>query len=305
MTTINVDELIRQAERLRIIASRRANESFVGQYQTSFRGQGIEFVDVREYSPGDDIRFIDWNVSARTQVPHIKQFREERERTVTFLVDVSRSMIFGTQRLSKRQLAFEVAALLMLSANRGQDKVGMVAYTDVGTTALPARRGLSHITHAIRLLVEAKSSSAGNSFDEVEEDTGGLDAAMNTVLQRAHRRGVIFMIGDFLDPIDERLLSILASRHDVVAIRCIDPRELVLTPLGIACVVDPETGLEYEVDLSARVVKRFNQAAAHHAAQLKEMFRRRQIEYTVLQAGDDYLPPLTELFRRHEHLHRR
>ena len=270
--------------RLRILSSRRVTSLFAGEYRSAFRGRGIEFEEVREYQPGDDIRAIDWNVTARSGRPFVKQFVEEREMTVMILLDQSPSLDWPTPRGAKSRVAAEICALLAFAAVRSNDRVGLMTFSDRIERYLPPAKGPRQ---AQRLIAEMQKAPGGQGTD--------LAAALNT-LERVQRRAcILVIISDFLAA-DFRLpLLAAARRHDVVAVSVTDPADAQLPDVGLLEVSDPETGARRLVDTrDAKVRAAYQQHAARRRADLGQLFAAAGIEH--LQVATDF-PPVQALTR--------
>src|SRR5499426_903559 len=246
-------EQLKAVRKIQIRTSHLVTDLFGGQYQSVFKGRGMEFAEVRLYQPGDDVRTIDWNVTARTGVPHVKRFMEERELTVMLLVDASASTRFGSVRQLKSTLAAELAAVLAFSAITNNDKVGLVMFTDRVELALPPRKGTHHVLRVIREILSARPTGRGTD----------LPGALEHLERVTSRRCVTFVVSDFLDRQWERALRIAARRHDVIAVVLDDPRERELPAVGLVELEEAETGERYVVDTgSATVRAAFAQTAA-------------------------------------------
>ncbi len=281
-------ELLRRVRRLEIRTRRLVDESLAGSYHSVFRGRGMEFAEVREYEPGDDVRTIDWNVSARMGHPFVKKFTEERELTVVLAVDVSGSERFGTGPSTKAGLATEVAALLAFSAIRNNDRVGLLLFTDRVETFVPPRKGREHALRVLRDLVAADPKGRGTD----------IAAALQYLRNVVPKRAVVFLLSDFQDEGFERTLRTVARKHDVVAIAVADPRESVLPRTGLVAVEDPETGERGVVDSSSAAVRRaYAEAAARFRERLLETVRRAGVDVLELSTGEDYERPLVRFFR--------
>lgn len=285
------EELMRQVRRLEIATSRAVNEAFAGEYQSAFRGRGMEFDEVREYQPGDDVRTIDWNVTARAGRPFVKRFVEERELNVVLAVDVSASGAFGTVERLKRETATELAAVLGFAATRKNDKVSLSAFSDRVELFLPPRKGRRHVLRVIRELVNLEPTRSGTS----------IAAALDHLAHVLNKRSVVFLISDFLDDGYETPLRLLNRRHDVVALRIVDPREESLPPVGLIDVIDAERGRVVTIDAgSSRVRRRFAIAAMERAATFESSMRRLGVDYATITTGRPYTHELIRLFRRRE-----
>ena len=284
---MQVSEILKKVQRIQIVANRTVNDLFAGHYRSVFRGRGMEFDEVREYQPGDDIRTIDWNVTARTGDCFIKRFCEERELTVLFVVDVSASGIFGTVRQSKLDLVIEIAAMLMFSALKNNDKVGLITFCDDVVDFLPPRKGKSHVLRLIRQLVDVHPVSR-------ETDMGRALEFMNRVQKR---RAVVFLISDFLGPESQRTLAIANGRHDLTAITVTDPRETELPDVGFITLRDAETGQVIELDTRhPRVRRLFKERAASRQDLLSQRLKKIGVDQLAVNTRDDYLVDLRRFF---------
>lgn len=291
-----VMEKVRQIE---IRTRRLVDESMGGHYHSVFRGRGIDFDSVREYVPGDEVRTIDWNVTARAGRPFVKQFREERELVVWILVDVSASGDFGSGATTKRELAAELACVLALSAVRNNDKVGLLMFSDRIEARVPPAKGRSHVMRVVREILACQPEGRGTD----------VAAALDVVGVEALRRAVVFVISDFELPDDggaalaklERAARPVGARHDVVAFEVRDPRERSLPNLGLVTVEDAETGEVVTLDTGRRRVReRFAELAAQRDASMRRALRRVRVETLPLDATRPYLPELLGFFESRE-----
>ena len=282
-------EVLKKVRRLQIAAGRRVDESLAGQYRSVFRGGGIEFDEVREYLAGDDVRSIDWNVTARAGRPFIKRYVEERERRLVLVVDLSGSQRFGTRVSLKADLAAEVAALLAAAAIKTNDKVGLVAFTDTIERFVPARRGERHAIRVIRDILGFEPKSTGTDL------AGTLEEVARTV-----RRGAILVvISDFIAQGFEEAFRRVSKRHDLIAVRVIDPREEDLPDVGLIRVTDLESGADDEIDSSdAGVRAAWAARSKGRRAALESLARGCAADYVELRTGEDYVEPLRRLFAR-------
>ena len=291
-----VRELLSKVRRIEIRTRQAVDELFAGAYHSVFRGRGIEFDEVREYVPGDDVRAIDWHVTARLNAPYVKQFVEERELNVALLVDLSGSGDFGSVGRSKNELAAELAGLLAFSAIRNGDRVSLLLFTDREELHLPPRKGRRQALRLIRELLAAERTSRGTNIRH----------ALDTHLRAAKRRGIVFLISDFLDTGFEPSLRLAGLRHDVIAVRLLDPREAELPPLSWATFEDAETG-EIRATGPWGKGRRRAFAAARQALheESRRTIRRAGVDLIDLRTDQDYLPPLIQFFRRRaRHPHR-
>lgn len=285
-------ELARKVRELQISARHTVTEVFAGEYASAFKGRGMEFSEVREYQPGDEIRTIDWNVTARAGKPYVKRFTEERELSVMLMVDLSASGDFGTQTHTRRALAVEVAAVLAFAAARQGDRVGLLLFTDHVELYLPPTKGGRHALRLVRELL---------AFEPTGRRTSLLPAAEHFV-KLATRRSTVFIVSDFaIDDLDDAL-SALGSRHDVVGLRVIDPRDMELVPAGVVDVIDPETGTRTTLDTSSKSVQAaWREHATDHAARVATTLRGSGADLSDLWTDRDYVPELIRLFKRREH----
>jgi uncharacterized protein (DUF58 family) len=282
--------------RLEIRTRRMVNDSLAGSYHSVFKGRGMDFDEVREYSPGDEVRTIDWNVTARAGRPFVKKFTEERELTIFLLVDISASGNFGSGSMSKRDLAAELASVLAFSAIRNSDKVGLLLFTDQIETYLPPKKGRRHVLRVVRDILYHTRRSTGT--DAVK--------ALDIVNRLLHRRAVVFLISDFEtahDPIATRVelrraMRRTNRRHDLIAVHVEDPREKELPDVGIVALEDAESGEVIELDTaSAAVRKRFKEVSAERGRQLLSDFRSEGIDTLQLQTDAPYMPALQRFFK--------
>jgi uncharacterized protein (DUF58 family) len=282
-------EILRKIRRLELRTRRLVESSFAGQYQSVFKGRGMNFEEVRPYSPGDEIRAIDWNVTARTGEPFIKKFTEEREMTVMIILDVSASGNFGSVRESKRELAAEVAAILAFSAIHNNDKVGLLLFSDRVELFIPPKKGRHHILRLIREMLYFEPKGRGT-------DLAGALEYMNKLITR---RAVVFVISDFFTGDFTRPLTVSARRHDMVALPIVDPAEEELPDVGVILLEDPETGEQIEVNTSRSAITRnYSELSALRTKELNSMFGSRGIDMVSLRTDKDYLPVLRNFFDR-------
>lgn len=284
------NELISKIRRIEITTRKLVNDSFAGEYHSVFKGLGMEFNEVRQYYPGDDVRNIDWNVTARTGEPHIKSYAEERELTVMLVVDASRSGDFGTKNRFKRELAAELAAVMSFAATTNNDKVGLLVFTDRVELLIPPRKGRSHVLRMVRDLLVFQPEGTGTDIRLA------LDA-INLLLKR---KSIIFVISDFLaDPESYRQAMFVTSRrHDVVVFDLHDPMERQIADVGIVALEDAETGEMQWVDTSSAVWRReFAQRIDRFEADKEDVFRGAGIDRIDVTTDKDYVTELTTFFR--------
>jgi len=280
-------ELIGQVHRLEIKTRRLVNEIFSGQYGSVFRGMGMEFAEVREYVPGDEIRWIDWNVTARTGHPYVKKFVAEREMTVMLMVDGSASLRFGTAQKWKSEVAAEVAAVLGFSAIRNNDKVGLCLFSDRVEKFIRPQKGRSHTLRLIRDVLEFSPERVATKTDDALR-------YLNRVLKR---KAVVFLLSDFYQ-VDEKLLAVTAKRHDLIALQICDPRETSLPDAGLIELRDAESGESRCVDTSDRTVRRrFEESARARQKNLEALMTRHGIDHIVLKTDRSFVIPLLHFFQ--------
>lgn len=282
-------ELFRQIRRLEI-RTRGLVDSFMGgEYHSAFKGRGMSFAEVRPYQIGDDVRTIDWNVSARLGTPFVKVFEEEREQTVLLVVDVSASEQFGTRRRTKRELAAEVCALVGFSAAQNSDRIGLTLFAGEVERVVPPRKGRTHVLRLVRDLYVHEPRTRGT-------DVG---AALEHAARILKRRAVVLVLSDFLADGYDRALRALASRHDVVALHLLDPAEEALPPVGLLTLVDAETGRPYTVDTSSRRARaRYAEQATARMLAARAAFKAARVDVVPLRTDEDHVAALETFFRR-------
>ncbi|MBK8014377.1 MAG: DUF58 domain-containing protein [Deltaproteobacteria bacterium] len=281
-------DILRAVRRIEIATRRAVNSELAGRYHSVFKGQGMAFSEVRPYAPGDDIRHIDWNVTARHQKLFVKQFVEEREQTVMLLVDLSASGMFGTRRRTKRRLLAEVSGLLAFSAISNNDRVGLLLFSEETELFVPPRKGRKHVLRVVREIIEAEPAKPGTN----------IGAALAYLSRVQKRRAVTFLLSDFLDDGFDAPLKVALARHDVIAMRVTDPAELDLPNLGIVEVVDLESGETAVVDSASdrvRAAYSTQRRAAREAA--KKRLSRVDCDLVELSTDQDYVAPLVSFFR--------
>jgi uncharacterized protein (DUF58 family) len=288
MTPESIEEIMRRVHLLEIKARRLARETFSGEYQSSFKGSGLDFEDYREYQHGDETRFIDWNVTARKDHPYIRTFREERELSVILAVDVSGSSLYGSSNLSKRELAAELAAVLAFSANINGDKTGLLLFANEPVFYLPPAKGNKHVLRMIREILAA----------DPENPTTSIPAASDFLIHTVKRKAVVFLISDFLAYDLQKPLSALANKHDTIALRVTDPLEKKLPRVGRVTLTDPETGVQSDVNTNnANVRMAFSKLSRRHREGMAKIFKQNGIDHLELSTTGDYLPHLHRLFK--------
>ena len=284
-------ELAKKIRLIQIHTSKAVNDVLAGEYHSVFKGRGMEFDEVREYAPGDDIRTIDWNVTARTGHPYVKRFVEERELTVLFVVDLSASGSFGTREQLKNEVAAELCALLAFSAIKNNDKVGLLVFTDQVELYIPPKKGVSHVLRVIRDLLNAQPRRSRTDITQALDFLGRV----------THRRAVVFLVSDFQAAGYQKRLRIAARRHDLIAVSLSDPREATLPAAGLIELEDAETGESVVVDSSNPAVRRSYEALTrarcdHLAASLRSM----GVDQIPVVTGEDYVLDLLKFFRLRE-----
>jgi len=282
------------AKRIRLIeitTSRAVNDVLAGEYHSVFKGRGMEFDEVREYAPGDEIRTIDWNVTARMGRPFVKRFVEERELTVLLAVDLSGSGAFGTGKRFKNETAAELSALLAFSAIKNNDKVGLLLFTDRIEKFIPPKKGSSHVLRLVGELLRAQPEGKGTDVGQALDYLGRV----------SHRRSIVFLISDFLDEGYDKPLRVVARRHDLVALSVTDPRERELPPVGLIELEDAETGRRMTFDSSsARSRAQYAELADRRRANRRDLFRATGVDEIEVSPNDDYVRDLMLFFKRRE-----
>lgn len=284
-------ELIKQVRQIEIRTKGLVNQVLSGEYHSVFKGRGMEFSEVREYQFGDDIRNIDWNVTARFGHPFIKIFEEERELTVMLLVDLSGSLIFGTVEKTKQQVAAELSAILAFSALKNNDKVGLILFTDKIEKFVPPRKGRSHVLRIIREVL---------SF-EPEGKSTNLRTALEYLNSTIKKRSIVFLLSDFMDSGYEKILRIIGKKHDLIGIVLNDKREVEIPKMGLVKLSDAETGEERWVDTSStKVQNRLKEVRRNMIEKRKSLFISSRLDSIEVQTGEEYVKPLVQFFRLRE-----
>ncbi len=290
MNTPDHKELLKKVRRIQITTKHAVNDVFAGQYHSTFKGRGMEFDEVREYVPGDDIRSIDWNVTARTGAPHIKKFVEEREMTVMLVVDVSASNLFGSGAQMKRDLAAEVAAVLAFSAIRNNDRIGLILFAENVEKYIPPKKGTRHVLRLVREMLAHKPQGKGTN----------IAPALNYLNHVSTRKNVTFLISDFMFS-DEyaQLLKVTARRHDFISVVIGDKREVAWPDVGLIQWRDAETGHEILVDTSSRQVREMLALEQTRRAEaIDDLHRKAGIDTIRLFAGETYDKQFIKFFRQ-------
>ena len=284
-------DLARKIHAIEIYTTRIVNDVLAGEYESAFKGRGMEFDEVREYQIGDDVRSIDWNVTARAGRPFIKKYREERELTVIFLVDLSASGNFGSIGQTKNELAAEICALLAFAAIRNNDKVGLIVFTDQVEMFIPPGKGVRHVLRVIREILSFRPGRTGTD----------LGAALDYLGRVQSRTAVVFLISDFQADGFERSLRVVGRKHDLIALCVSDRRESSLPDVGLMELEDAETGETVLIDTGSREVReRFDDLSARQTAALSELFRSAGIDRIHIRTGTAYLREVLDFFRRRE-----
>jgi uncharacterized protein (DUF58 family) len=284
-------EIFKKVRKIEIKTRGLSNQIFSGQYHSIFKGRGMAFSEVREYQFGDDIRSIDWNVTARFNHPYVKIFEEERELTVMLLIDVSGSNEFGTKGSLKEDMITEIAAVLAFSAIQNNDKVGVIFFSNKIEKFIPPKKGTSHILRIIRELVDFKTENQETNIAE------SLKFLTNAIKKKC----TIFILSDFLDTGFEEAIQIANNKHDVIAIRIYDPREIELPDIGLAKFKDAETGQNIWVDTSSAMMQKvYHDWFENTEKYLKRVFMKSGVDVAKIRTDEDYVKPLINLFKRRE-----
>jgi uncharacterized protein (DUF58 family) len=300
-------EILKKVRQVEIRSRKFVDESLVGSYHSVFKGQGMDFAEVREYQAGDDVRSIDWNVTARMDRPFIKLFEEERELTLMLLVDISASGDFGSVQQTKRELAAELASVLAFSATRNSDKVGLILFTDTIEKVIMPKKGRSHVLRVIREILFARPQHRGTD----------IPGALQTLNRILHRKAVCFLLSDFLTedaqawirPAStgasagelQKILALTGKRHDLIAVELHDPREQTLPPVGWVVLEDSETGQQVEVNTSdSRVQALYQRQNAQRLEQLERDCRKAGIDHLRLTTDEPYMTELRSFFAKRE-----
>ena len=287
------EQVMREVRRIEITTRHLVRDIVAGEYSNAFRGRGVEFAEVREYQPGDDVRTIDWNVTARLGSAYVKRYLEERELTVGFVVDFSASKLFGSRLRTKGDLAVEVCAVLALAAARNNDRVGALFFTDRIEHLVTPRKGRRHVLRILSDLLSFQPAGQGTN----------LTAALEQLEPIHRRRSVLFIVSDFLTTGYGPALSRLARKHDVVAVHLVDPRERALPDIGLTVLKDPESGAWRYVDTSSRSVReQFRERVTAFDANLESTVRERGADLIRLHTDQSYAEPLLAFFRRRERM---
>ncbi len=284
-------EILKQVRQIELRTRGLVNHVFSGEYHSVFKGRGMEFSEVREYQFGDDIRNIDWNVTARFGHPFIKIFEEERELTVMLLIDLSGSLIFGSVEKTKQQVAAEISAILAFSAMKNNDKVGMILFTDKIEKFVPPRKGKTHVLRIIREVL---------SFEPTGKTTN-IKGALEYLNNAIKKRSIVFLLSDFMDDGYSRILRIIGKKHDLVGIVLSDEREDTLPKIGLVKLSDTETGQQRWIDTSdSRVQRQLRKIKTEKLEKRKALFVTSRLDSIEVQTGQDYVKPLVQFFKMRE-----
>lgn len=283
-------ELLAALRKIEITSTRLANEQQLsGNYKSVIKGQGLAFQEVRQYQPGDDVRAIDWNVSARMTDPYIKVFAEEREMTVMLVVDVSQSGLFGSAKMNKRRLSTEVAAVCAFSAIAHNDRVGLIAMSDEVEKVVPPQKGRKHGMRVLREILETEPERRGTD----------LNCGLETLMRVAKRRTVTFVLSDFFASGYERTLALAAAKHDLIPVVLTDPRDAELPDVGLASFEDLETGEECLIDTSSAAVREhYHSEVLRMREEQSRVFKKLALDHAVVSTAEPYMPALRALFAR-------
>lgn len=282
---------MKQVAQIRVVTSRLVDEQLAGEYHSVFKGRGLEFEEVREYSMGDDVRSIDWNVTARMGHPFVKRYCEERELTIIFLVDISGSQCFGSGQRTKAEVAAEMTCLLALSAVKNQDKVGLILFSDRIEKCVLPRKGRTAVMRLVREVLAAEETRHGTN----------IAAALRFFNNVQKKKAVVFLLSDFMDDNFTRELRTTVQRHDLICCPISDPRESTLPNVGLIEVEDPENGTLMLLDTSSeRVVEAFRQTTEERQRELREMFRRFGIDAIFLDTSRPFFDEVRKLFRQRQ-----
>ncbi|HYW95503.1 MAG TPA: DUF58 domain-containing protein [Bacteroidales bacterium] len=289
MAEVETTDLIGKVRKIEIKTRGLTRQVFAGEYHSAFKGRGVTFSEVREYQYGDDIRNIDWNVTARFNHPYIKIFEEERELTVMLMVDVSGSRNFGSDQALKKNVITEISAVLSFSAIFNNDKIGVIFFSDKVEKFIPPKKGRKHILHIIRELIEFKPAS---SRTDMEEPLRFLTNAIK-------KKCTAFVLSDFISPSFEDSLKIAARKHDIVALHIYDKRETEMPAVGLVKFTDPETGAEQWIDTDSQAVRKtYRTGWIEHSSRLSALFARCGVDMASVDTSEDYVKPLIKLFKR-------
>lgn len=290
---METSELLKKVRKIEIKTKGLSNQLFAGEYHSAFKGSGMAFSEVRDYYPGDEIRKIDWNVTARFNNPFVKVFEEEREMTVMLLVDTSASEVFGTRKQLKKELITEICAVLSFSAIQNNDKIGVIFFGNEVEKFIPPKKGKSHILRIIRELISFEPQTKGTNIGE----------ALRYLTNAIKKKSTAFLLSDFIDQNDyESALKVANKKHDLIALRIYDKLQDKLPNIGLVPFFDAESGQTLMVDTSSKTVRRdYEKNARNHREKLFDQLKKAGIDYTSTSTGENYVKPLMNLFKKREH----
>lgn len=286
---MNASDLLKKVRQIEIKTRGLSNHIFAGEYNTAFKGKGMAFSEVRDYQNGDDVRLIDWNVTARYNSPFVKVFEEEREMTVMLIIDVSGSNNFGSNKNFKKELATEIGAVLAFSAIKNNDKVGVIFFSDIIEKFIPPKKGKKHILRIIREIISFKPSSKKTDLSVALE-------YFNSVISR---RSICFILSDFISTSFKKPLKIASRKHDVVALKLIDKREEIIPNIGLVPIEDAESGKKIIIDTSSKFfINRLLEEKNKRNNKLKSLMNESSVDLINLYTGEDYVKPLINFFKK-------
>lgn len=281
------EEILKKIRRIEIISKKSSKEIFAGEYHSAFKGRGMEFSEVREYTEGDDIRFIDWNVSSRMGKLYVKQFVEERELTVILAIDLSASLSFFSNAKSKKEIAAEISAIIAFTASLNNDKVGLLIFTDHVERFIPPKKGRSHILRIIREILNFEPKGKATSIED------GL-VYLNKVIKK---KAILFLLSDFISHDFSMALKVTAQKHDLIAVKIQDTREKSLPASGVFLLQDPETGEEFYVDFASKSTRlQFMEDLRSSENHLLDLFKKYDVDYICIDREEEYEKPLFDFF---------
>ena len=286
---MNTSDLLKKVRQIEIKTRGLSNHIFAGEYNTAFKGKGMAFSEVRDYQNGDDVRLIDWNVTARYNSPFVKVFEEEREMTVMLMIDVSGSNNFGSNKNFKKELATEIGAILAFSAIKNNDKVGVIFFSDIIEKFIPPKKGKKHILRIIREIISFKPSSKKTDLSVALE-------YFNSVVKR---RSICFILSDFISTSFKKPLKIASRKHDVVALKLIDKREEIIPNIGLVPIEDAESGKKIIIDTSSKFfISKLLEEKNKRNNKLKSLMNESSVDLINLYTGEDYVKPLINFFKK-------
>ncbi|MGA0284015.1 MAG: DUF58 domain-containing protein [Saprospiraceae bacterium] len=286
---MDASEILKKVRKIEIKTKGLSKHIFSGEYHSAFKGRGMSFSEVRDYHYGDDVRNIDWNVTARTGDPHIKVFEEDRELTVMLMVDISKSSVFGTDTQFKNELIAEISAVIAFSAITNNDKVGAILFTDKLEKYIPPKKGKSHILRIIREIIYYEAEGTGTDINQAL-------IYLNNIMKK---RAIVFMLSDFISHDYSSAISIAQKRHDIIGVRIYDAWETMLPDIGIIEALDPETGKSFYIDSSdKRLKEKYRQWHENHYTRFVELFKKNSLDQLSIQTGEDYVKSLLSFFKK-------